>query len=498
MVNNFRGKISNCSSTSSLLAIANKHYRFYKPNQVAVILKSFIKYRQLHSSDIPLKLICNLSFYIISSTFYPINLKNVSFKRDSKDFELLCRKAKEIIIKQQVFDSVNPETTLTYFGYHLNYSNICVGQYLQLFNAMDELSKEIYGFSCYDLCKCLLPFFDISLQGSLLLVPKEKFVQSLTRYGLSLKIIDKVFENRKSLLSTLYITDIPQKMIGRIGIKNRNYLYIPNAFFILCNFLNGILTNEKSNNIKGKLFEKIVIPLLRIRFTNATIYHNYYVLKNNKLCEQDILLEYNNTLLIVECKAQNFKGVLGNPTKAQERLDNNFRSVLKKACIQCERANSFFKENGYIILSDKKTTKSLKKGLQTYKIVITLDDYLNLEQNPNKIFNLNKKYQNTWIVNLSDFQKILLINPKVDQLLNYIKFRSEDDSNISSASLSELDIYGAYFSELHHYVRKAAESNGYVRFFAKNSFSQIFDKIDCQLNDEEISKLYSHANNIVK
>ncbi|WP_413538168.1 hypothetical protein [Enterococcus malodoratus] len=504
-------KINNLVTVEEGMELASKYYPFIPIQERSKIFNRVIFNRKTDSEDVylSLKLATNLSFLFVS---YPERIRSHLYDSNNMDFEmhvfrLFVKKIHDIYIKQQIDQTEEKEdkTFLTYLLYQFHYPTISAGDYIEMFKLFDDVSKEIYGFSIYDITKMLMFFTsDVSLDN-------EKKVFSLTNEWISMERIKKFFniELSPKILSGLFIdeTEIKNKMIyptdilknfkGKIGIKLKKGFFIPQSYFVFENILRYLIESEKSMGVKGDILENHVEDILKEYFGKENVIKTFY---DDSGKEQDILVKHEKYVLSIECKAQDFKEVYRNQKQSEIRLTRRFNNVILKGCQQCERVKESFLKNDSVTFynSDNKNKRGVvleipdTKKVNLIKIVITLDDYLNLSESPHDF--LDSRYRDTWIINLFTLKRILWAS-EPEQFIKYAEYRTSGLKTIRSMNSDELEQFGYFMSP--NFDTYPQNDIG-ITINLGQSFSRVFDKYDNYSYQEEIKEWEEYINKKIK
>ena len=108
-----------------------------------------------------------------------------------------------------------------------------------------------------------------------------------------------------------------------------------------------------SSNNKGDILEKELKTILENYFDVDNIYQSLY-LKTSKKEEQDFIVISGNNILLIECKARDFKEIPFNQKMSEERRQQLFKKVVLVASEQAERAKQYILNNEIAIFTDKK------------------------------------------------------------------------------------------------------------------------------------------------
>lgn len=263
---------------------------------------------------------------------------------------------------------------------------------------------------------------------------------------------------------------------------------------------------------QAEIYFKNVLP-------NAQFYSNMFYGSDNKRCETDGLLIFNEYLFIIEAKANK----LSMKAKAGHRLktDDHLNDIIKNSYDQGIRTLNFLKENNEVIFQDKKKQK-LSLKLANYREVVLVS--LTLEQLGNIVpilktdNNLNyfEKNHFPWIISIYDLVVINDFFETPSLLFSYLEIRKKFLSFESTYIYEELDLIGYFLKQKgnelsylieqektkganyfyfepetdyinNYYMHLFSSTNKYIKkpsYFTNNEFKELIFKIDkSRLND---------------
>lgn len=475
-----REEIRKHKNINDVFKFAKVHYRRLTKAYRAQIFNEVIQDKQLNSErfKFSLRLAIELSYIFIS---YKTNIISRTFSKYK--FSLAEEKELFIVIIEKIFEldwlkqlnknEFEQNDFRRYLSYKYDYPSIHIYQYFKLFQYLDELSEEIYGLSIYR------NFYELII----LVASKENlFIKK--------KFLIKGFESNKNL-ENLFLDDYKLKerafiegnlrtaFKGKLGIKFSEGLYIPRTYHLFENLLRGIIENEKSKDKKGDILEAYSKNIIENYFKG--IYHTSF---DNKGNEQDLIIEYKDKILFVECKSQNFKSIFIEGNDATKIIEKHFKEVIVKACEQCQRGKEYLLKNSTAIYynSNKKKGRqevlkvNSRKNKKIFKIVVVLDEYLDLTELANRY--LGEKHKDTWVVNIFALQKILWISHRINGIntfFEYLEYRTQNNFAIESLHCDELAQFGYWISP-NYFIYPPLGMN--INIVLKNSFTKIFDEYD--------------------
>lgn len=480
--NRLKEEIKKFENINNVISFAKLHYINFKREDRAKIFNQCIQDRQLYLEKFGFSLRLSIELSCIFISYKP------KFRRRFSEYKFNLDKEKEIFIaivekiyeldcSKQVSTSNFEEKDLRrYLNYKYDYPSINAYEYFELFKYFNELSEDIYGISTYK------NFYDLLL-----------LTTSTQNLYIENRILNKEFSNLKNLFldydsikESLFIEEDLRKMFsGKLGIKFSDGLYVPRAYHILENIFRGIISNDKSKNEKGDILEIYSKDIIGKFFEN--IYHTSY---DNKGNEQDLIIEFEDKILFVECKAQNFKSIFVEGKEADEIREKHFKEVIVKGCKQCQRGKEYLLNNKTAIYYDSNDKKVRKKILElnrinnkkVFKIVVVLDDYLDLAELSNRY--LEDEYRDTWVVNVFALHRILWTSNRIkgmETFFDYLEYRTQNNLGIESLHCDELAQFGYWISPNYN---SYPQSDMNINMILRNSFTNIFNEYDYYCKEE--------------
>lgn len=262
-------------------------------------------------------------------------------------------------------------------------------------------------------------------------------------------------------------------------------LFIVHPQFLLnaiYNYITDILENPKNKfadkykKVKAETVEKMFQKLLLDIFGEKAKYHTS-VCEERGTKEHDILIEFNDYILIAEVKASKVREPFFNPEKGYKRVRDHFNSDsgIGGAYEQAIILKKFIEDKDDAILYENKNKKFVIQNASTKKIlpiVLTLNQFGGLAVNTSLILEKEDSQPYPWVCNWHDFENIIEIlrylNKEPDDFIDYIIWRIENHPNVLSSD--ELDVIEGYFVD-----SQVKEENGAIYF--PPSGPSLIDKI---------------------
>lgn len=307
------------------------------------------------------------------------------------------------------------------------------------------------------------------------------------------EVTDSVIEHftttRGNASEITYITD-DNPIIGKplLTVDNAKlYFVVNNSFYqAIIHNIEGELSKGKGANSylksrDSKLEKKSAEQLKRILPNSATILESAYETSDSHH-EHDLVITFDNVLLIVEAKASPPREPMRDPSKAFTKIKDHFRSNagIQKAYKRANSLKNNLIDKGTIDLFDKKGNKlktlNYESFDQIYCLCITREDFgalatdlsLLLEKEPNSNY--------PWVANVVDLEFLidgfLHLGLSADDFMKYLSQREKLHGKVFGTD--ELEYAGAFlkYGGLEEFIEAKAD------FIPLDiSESDIFDEI---------------------
>jgi len=208
--------------------------------------------------------------------------------------------------------------------------------------------------------------------------------------------------------------------------------------------------NVKLRRHREKSLEHKVTDIFKYFFSKqeAFFYENYFIEKN---CEQDLLIIFKGTVIIVETKASKLREPFRDVEKAMVRLKKDFEDSIQYGFEQCKRVEDYFFEDHPFDITDEKGRTlykvNPKKIKNIYSIVVTLERFGSLQTDLSLMLQKDDHIDYPWSVYIDDLEIFLIalkqnIKSPIGQFLNFLKLRREMHGQIYA--VDELDVCATY------------------------------------------------------
>lgn len=274
-----------------------------------------------------------------------------------------------------------------------------------------------------------------------------------------------------------YSAESPFELAPILKLSESSYLnlcqkQIPISIFkcLYSYFFNNDKYKDKLLKHRGKSLEKKVTEILKSFFPSKEtfFYENYFV---EIACEQDLLIIYKGTAIIIETKASKLREPFRDFKKAIKRLKDDFKDSIQYGFEQCKRIEDYFFDTVSFDIKDEKNrvlyTINPNKIHSIYSIVVTLERFGSLQTDLSLMLNKSIEVDYPWSVYIDDLEIFLLalkhnINNPVGKFLNFLKLRRDLHGRISA--IDELDICAFYLQSPDKFKRYSKANKEFITF----------------------------------
>lgn len=241
---------------------------------------------------------------------------------------------------------------------------------------------------------------------------------------------------------------------------------------------------EASETAVKQIFEKLLPGC-------ETHIGNYYPINGSKrdFAENDLLIIYDNVVLIVEVKAGSF--VFTSPILDFENHIKSYKSLVEKADHQCHRTYEYLENDGLCSFYDKNKEKifdiNMRKISDIFTLSITVDNINTLATKAEKLSFLSLKSKAISIA-LDDLMVYQDFFSSPLCFLHFLYQRREATKNINLSLNDELDHLGLYNSNnfYSNITEDFKKKNTHIHFVG---YRDDLDSYYCAINNNlEFSK----------
>lgn len=285
-----------------------------------------------------------------------------------------------------------------------------------------------------------------------------------------------------------YTDNNPLELAPIIELSENRYLHvcqkqIPVAVhrFLYSHFVGNSDYNERIRKHREKSLEQKVSDIFRNFFPakQSFFYKNYFAEKN---AEQDLLILFKGTALIIETKASKLREPFRDIQKAVVRLKADFKEAIQYGYNQCRRVEKFFEGEHAFDIKDARNKLLYRinpnKYHSVYSIVVTLERFGSLQTDLGLFLQKDVQDNYPWSVYIDDLEIFLLTlkhhtrNPQ-GKFFDFLKNRSLLHSHIYA--IDELDVCASYLQDPLTFAGYAKQKDRLISFSPLEQ--AYFDKI---------------------
>lgn len=275
-------------------------------------------------------------------------------------------------------------------------------------------------------------------------------------------LLDKFSLKREKRNFLYYNGDNPFEKQPLCQVEDGAKLFVINPDFVL-NAIYKYITEVLENNTntfadryrkkKAELVEELFCDLLKkILGKKAKIHKS--VCEEFGTKEHDILVEFEDYILIVEVKASKVREPLFNPYKSFKRIKNHFDSDvgIGGAYKQSIMLKKFIESNDEIDLFEDRVKKFKITNVNNKKIlpiVLTLNQFGYIALNINELLNKEEGQPYPWVCNWHDLDNIsevlTYLNKEPKDFINYLIWRIKNYERVIASD--ELDVFEMFIMD---------------------------------------------------
>lgn len=270
------------------------------------------------------------------------------------------------------------------------------------------------------------------------------------------------------------------------------YVFIDNFYRVIQKTITRLKPEYKWKDKQQLASEKMVENIFKSILPKcSTFTSNYYPINNSKknFAENDLIIIYDETLIIVEVKAGSF--VYTSPMEDFENHIKSYKSLIEKADHQCKRTKDYLQQYESAKIFDQnhniKSTIDMNKVSKIYMLSVTIDNINTFAAKAEKISFLTLN-DSTISIGVDD---LMVYKEYFDSPLTFLHFLEQRTLATKEPKLTlndELDHLGMYIKH-NYYTLELEDAKDYSRI---NFYGYRADL------DNYFSKLYHPQLNPVK
>ena len=305
----------------------------------------------------------------------------------------------------------------------------------------------------------------------------------------SLKHIVDFYSYDKELLKgkTIYYADKHYSESHPIFKLGDRYVCLINKFFIegLYYGINEVLlkddtVGQKYKQNKDDAFEEKVREVFELFFPKGTkIFANYSV---DGESENDLLVVFGDTCIVVEIKNCGFRAPFRDPIKAFPRIKRDYENAVQLGYDQCRRVENVLLSGKDVDILDASNMHKVLYRLKSknigdvWSIVVTDFKYGVIQTNLDPLLKKDEEAQYPWSVCVDDLESMMLLMKKIlkgiapARFVEFLDYRERLQGHIMC--FDELEICGWYMNDREQF-KKYADNDAMIN--TSPNMGTIFD-----------------------
>lgn len=311
--------------------------------------------------------------------------------------------------------------------------------------------------------------------------------------------------NSKSSIN--YYTDSnPLELAPILEISKNRYLHICQkqipiaAYKYFYNFLiNQQASKDKIRKHRDKSLERKTGEMFRSFFSSngAFFYENYFVQRGH---EQDLLVIYKGTAVIVEIKASKLREPFRNIEKAVVRLKDDFKDSIQYGYTQCRRVEERFYGNVSFDITDEKGkvlyTVNPSKIHSVFSIIVTLERFGSLQTDLSLLLQKEDAADYPWSAYIDDLEIFLLslrqMRNRQGKFIDFLRSRKQMHGHLYA--IDELDVCANFIKDSNKFVGISKMKDTLLTFspHEQGLFDEIYHSGGLKFKEEPMPDFYRY------
>ena len=292
------------------------------------------------------------------------------------------------------------------------------------------------------------------------------------------------------------IIDLPIQKRPFINIDHKYYCFdyysfVDNFYRVIQKAVSRTVPNYKWSDVQKEASENMVADVLSQILPGSVIYRdNYYPINKSlkTLSENDIIIQYENILLIVEVKAGSF--VFTPPITDFENHIRSYKSLIEKADHQCKNTYDYLTSNNVAKIYNRDATEKTQINMAEIKDIfmlsVTIDNINDFAARAEKLNFLQLKC-NAISLSIDDLMvyREYFDSPLI--FLHFFKQRRQATQEPKLALNDELDHLGLYIKHNMYCLQLSdIPDNTQIRF---QGYREELDKYFCSLYHPQLKPI---------
>lgn len=237
---------------------------------------------------------------------------------------------------------------------------------------------------------------------------------------------------------------------------------------------------QKYKERKDISLENKVLDVFRKFFGDRTLFFSNYSVDGR--CENDLLIVYKDTCIVVEIKNCSFREPFRDPIKAYDRIKSDYAKAVQLGYEQCKRVEDvLYSEPAINVLNgkDMKTVLHRLKGKniqRVFSIVVTEHKYGPIQTNLEKLLKKDEEDLYPWSVCVDDLEIFLMLLKRLrkgissEWFFDFLDYREGFHEHL--ICFDELELCGFFLCEKDKF-KKCSEMEEVMNTFG--GMGEIFD-----------------------
>ncbi|MFE5321661.1 YecA family protein [Paenibacillus sp. NPDC056579] len=292
------------------------------------------------------------------------------------------------------------------------------------------------------------------------------------------------------------ITDLPVHKKPFIKIENTSYCFdyyslFDNIYRVMQKTIRELKPSYVNDwsHIQQHASEVMVENLMKKLLPGCQTYRDNYYPKGNSLkdcAENDILIVYDNVLLIVEVKAGSF--VYTPAITDYDAHVKSFKALIEKADYQCERTLNYIDSHPSALIYDRERNKKVDLNFSDFSdvftVCVTVDNFNEFAAKAEKL-SFIKLGSDSISISIDDLRVYTDIFESPLNFLHYFKQRKKAVQTSQLSLNDELDHLGLYLDR-NMYTLDAEELESEAQFVAMG-FREGIDNYFASLHNKKLN-----------
>ena len=220
---------------------------------------------------------------------------------------------------------------------------------------------------------------------------------------------------------------------------------------------------SKYNERKGEVFETKVLDVFQRFFPSKTRFYSSYTI--DRVCENDLLIKFGTTWIVVECKNCGFRAPFRDAERGYERIKTDFAKAVQYGYDQCKRIEDALCSGNAVDLYDAKHISKLLCHVapqeigDVWSVVVTDYNYGPIQTDLSKLLNKEPDDLYPLSIGIDDLETFLSLMKRLwkgvapYRFVEYLDYRERYQEHVKC--FDELELAGFYLCDRDQFKRYA-------------------------------------------